>query len=211
MTNKTQIKTNYPIALTSRDHLIPRGTKNDNSRNLRFNNKIAVIKPYSISILDLGCAGGAMVKSFIDQGHFAIGLEGSDYSLNRQRAEWATIPEYLFTTDISKPFQVFVNDKPHKFDLITAWEFLEHIEEKDLSIVFQNINKHLLNDGLFIVSISWNEEFHHRTLHPLIWWKQFIEQFGFYSDDELLATFLPRDFVRRGVTSEFSHLIIKKS
>jgi len=38
--------------------------------------------------MDIRCSGGGLVLDGILKGHFAIGLEGSDYSKKRQRAEW---------------------------------------------------------------------------------------------------------------------------
>ena len=37
------------------------------------------------------------MRSFIEQGCLAVGVEGSDLSMRALRAEWATIPEFLFT------------------------------------------------------------------------------------------------------------------
>ena len=46
------------------------------------------------------------MKSILDAGGFAVGVEGSDYSQRHKRAEWATIPDHLFTTDATVPFQL---------------------------------------------------------------------------------------------------------
>lgn len=204
-----KIITDHPIAITSRDHLRPFGTKNDNSINLKFNQKLHSIKPSPISILDLGCAGGGMVKSFIDQGDLAVGIEGSDYSLKLQRAEWASIPEYLFTADITKSFQVMIDEQNKLFDVITAWEFLEHIEEKDLQLVFENIDNHLLVDGLVIVSVNTHDSFHHRTVKHREWWVNYIEKTNLELNTEVLQHFKSSDFVRS--SEKTFHLILQKS
>ena len=102
---KFHLETEYPVALDSLDHVYPLGTALDNTINLEFNERIYALFPgKTISILDLGCAGGGMVKSFVDAGHIAVGLEGSDYNLKHKRAEWATVPDNLFTCDCSRPF-----------------------------------------------------------------------------------------------------------
>src|SRR5437763_1568188 len=93
-----------PIASDSPDHLVPRGTKNDNSRNRLFNRKAELLlTKKQLRVLDFGCTGGGFVKDCIDDGHIAVGLEGSDYSKRAHRAEWATIPQSLFTCDITAP------------------------------------------------------------------------------------------------------------
>ena len=88
-----EVLTQKPVALDSPDHLMPWGTRQDNSTNLQFNLKLARWLPLeTLSVLDLGCSGGGFVKSVLDMGCLAVGLEGSDYSQVRARTEWATIP-----------------------------------------------------------------------------------------------------------------------
>src|SRR5260370_25019806 len=84
------------VAFDSPDHLMPIGTALDNSRNWLFNakmNRLVAARP--LNILDIGCSGGGFVKSCLDQGHFAVGIEGSDYNKRGQRPEWTTIPAHL--------------------------------------------------------------------------------------------------------------------
>jgi len=144
-----------------------------------------------ISILDLGCAGGGMIKSFADDGHIAIGLDGSDYSFKRKRAAWATNPDNLFTCDCSQPFILHTGDKkPHQFDVITAWEFLEHIYEHRLPTLMMNINNHLKPDGLFIGSTTFSDPSangvrHHVTRHHLDWWTEVFERVDLHRDHNM--------------------------
>ena len=156
-----------------------------------------------------GSAGGGMVKSFIDQGDVAIGVEGSDYSLVRQREEWSKIPEYLFTADITKPFQIFNDNSPFLFDVITAWEFLEHIDQSDLQEVFNNIDNHLKNNGVVIASINMEDSYHHETVENEQWWIRFIEeQTAFMHNPNLLQVLAPRNFVRN-LPNSF-HVVLKR-
>ena len=60
-----KLQTKFPIASFSKDHLDPKGSIYDNSRNMRFNEKIYSYFQDSqkknrkdIKVLDLGCAGG---------------------------------------------------------------------------------------------------------------------------------------------------------
>jgi len=111
------LETNYPdgislhceakrlVAYESLDHIYPWGTKQDNSKNLSFNNALYELIPIKeLSVLDIGCSGGGFVKTLLDAGVLAVGIEGSDYSKIRGRAEWATIPGHLFTADVTAPF-----------------------------------------------------------------------------------------------------------
>ncbi len=195
------LKAERPVAVDSPDHLSPHGTKRDNSRNPIFNKKLEHLlgrKP--LWVLDLGCAGGGFVKDCLDQGHTAVGLEGSDYSKKQQRAEWATIPEHLFTCDVSRPFELSClvesnhETTPVQFDVITAWEFIEHIKEENLPQVCQNALRHLRPGGLWIMSVSPNHEVIdgrvlHQTVQSAGWWLNFFKQQGFQNHPELVQYF----------------------
>jgi SAM-dependent methyltransferase len=195
------------VAVDSPDHIVPWGTKQDNSRNLLFNKKLAALLGNKrLDILDFGCSGGGFVKSCIDQGHCGIGLEGSDYSQQVHRAEWATIPDSLFTCDITAEFQLAQLDaaagaeSDARFDVITAWEFIEHIHQRDLPAVCGNARRHLKPGGVWIMSVSPNEEVIngvtlHQTVEDHPWWLQFFESQGFANHSQLVD-FFGDDWVR---------------
>ncbi len=123
-----ELKTDHPVAVDSMDHIHACGQSN--SRCTVFIEKIqAWFKPSNASVLDLGCAGGGMVHDLLDMGFQAVGLEGSDYSLKHRRHEWPLISGNLFTCDVTKPFSLLWNGDLYLFDVITAWEFWEHIKE----------------------------------------------------------------------------------
>ncbi len=65
-----QVLTDYPVALDSPDHLYPHGTVRDNSYSRAFNDKLGGLVEWPISVLDLGCSGGAMVHSMLQEGMF---------------------------------------------------------------------------------------------------------------------------------------------
>src|SRR4051812_27451294 len=94
--SRVSLTATRPVAIHSPDYIEPWGTRRDNSRNRRFNHKLykLFLNRRSLRILDLGCSGGGFVRDCIDDGHFAVGLEGSDYSKRVGRAEWRTIPEF---------------------------------------------------------------------------------------------------------------------
>lgn len=188
---KYKLVTDYPIAYDSPDHQIPHGTKWDNSTNPAFNAKLyqflrdRAAHPYWV--LDLGCSGGGFVKTLVDDGHEAIGLEGSDYSLKLKRAEWGTIPDHLFTCDVTKPFMLccsFQNDlaSQAEFDAITAWELMEHIPEDRLGGLAENVLGHLAPHGIFICSVSPNHDGPwHVCVKPKGWWEGRFAELGFKS------------------------------
>lgn len=185
------VHTEHPVAVHSPDHLYPWGTRYDNSTNLRFNEKIEALYPRTsvdcLSVLDVGCSGGGFVRSVLNRGGLAVGLEGSDYSLRHRRAEWRTIPEYLFTCDITKPFRVELEQassaNPLSFHVVTAWEVMEHIAEGDLPGLVANIRQHLRPNGLWIMSVAESDDILngvnlHQTVKPREWWIHFFAQQG---------------------------------
>lgn len=198
------LETENKVALESDDHLFPFGTKNDNTRYPRFVKKCETLFDFDkeLKFLDLGCSGGGMVLDACLRGHIAIGLEGSDYSLINQRAEWRVIPHNLFTCDISKNFRLYDtrNNESVEFDIITAWEVLEHLTEKELEVLLKTIRTHLSADGYFICSISLVDSFApdssinlHHTVKPETWWKEFFEKNSFTIVDGLFDI---NDFAR---------------
>jgi cyclopropane fatty-acyl-phospholipid synthase-like methyltransferase len=157
----------------------------NNSTNKRFNHKLYKLlgSQGSISILDLGCSGGGFIRDVINDGHLGVGLEGSDYSKKRRRAEWATIPDFLFTCDVTGEFRITYRGDPLKFHAVTSWELIEHIAEKDLPALSDNVRRHLAPGGVWIMSISPNSEIIdgtrlHQTVQPENWWTETFSALG---------------------------------
>lgn len=144
--------------------------------------------------------GGGFVKSVLDRKGFAIGIEGSDFSKKNKRAEWATIPNNLFTADITEPFKLLKDNKIVKFNVITAWEVIEHIKENKLKAVFDNIKLHLSPNGVIIMSVSTKSDIIdgenlHQTVQNKEWWLKKFTELGFESHKEPLRYFY-YDWVR---------------
>ncbi len=184
------VETDHPLALDTDDSRFPWGAKNDNSICLKFNSRLYQLFPGKprLAVLDLGCAGGGFVRSLLDDGHFAVGLEGSDHPKVHRLGEWGTIPHHLHTCDITRPFTLRdrATGAPLRFDVITAWEVMEHIHDRDLDTLLQNISNHLAEGGLFLCSISTVEDgnpelgaVYHQTVQPYDWWVSRLGGLGF--------------------------------
>lgn len=204
-----KVITNYPVAWDSPDHTSPHGTALDNHTNedfcdimihhFRDNHKIN-----RICMADLGCSGGASVKSFLEKGHEAIGLEGSDYSLIHQRAEWSVIPNHLFTCDLSRPFMIVKFNEIRnrwekaKFDLISAWEFFEHLNTTGLECLFHHIKEYLEPHGLLVASVpSHKDNLWHQTCEERPWWLEFAAKFGLINDEDIENCLFEREALVR--------------
>jgi predicted TPR repeat methyltransferase len=175
-----RVITDFPIAYESFDHIEPKGTMMDNTHHKHFVDIVSeMANGNKIKYADLGCSGGGLVKDFLDAGHQAIGIEGSYYSQRNKRAEWATIPDNLFTADITKPF--FITDESNGTglcDIVTAWDVLEHIPENDLGVLITNIRNNLKTNGLFVASVATFEDHpHHVTLKEKDWWISLFKRY----------------------------------
>ncbi len=183
-----ELHTDYPVACESMDHLHPWGTKNDNTRAPFFIRKCETLFPDKpvLRFADLGCAGGGIVLDALLRGHQAIGLEGSDYSLKHQRAEWRLLENNLFTCDIAKPYSVLYADgSPAYFDIVSAWEVFEHIPQEDVPQLAENIANMMAPGGYFIGTVSQVEDYEpesgellHVTIRPVEWWYARLETAG---------------------------------
>jgi SAM-dependent methyltransferase len=218
------VSTDYPVAINSPDHLHPCGTARDNSRNATFNAKLYCLFAHlkrPLRVLDLGCSGGGFVRDCIDDGCIAVGIEGSDYSQRMCRAEWGVLGgRFLLTSDITKDFRVTAvwdgREEPLDFDVITAWEVLEHIGKEDLPKVCENVSRHLLPSGLAIMSISSVEHMIdgvplHQTVENKEWWVEMFSSHGLFHCPEYDAYFNGQ-YVRgpkQGVPGSF-HVILSK-
>ena len=207
---KISIETQKPIAIDSPDHINPFGALHNNTSNKNFNNKLyKLLSNKPLYITDWGCAGGGFIKDCIEDGHIGIGLEGSNCRQLNNLPEWNTIPNNLFTCDITSPFKILCNEQLIQFDVITLWDVMEHIKEEDLPTLFDNIKKHIKDDGLIILSINVASEKHraemnpndfgpgkhHQNIQSLEWWDNMFASTGLKKDSKLTNYFTP-DWIR---------------
>lgn len=178
-----KIKTSKPLVMESQDYLAPIGNISDNHFNISYLNEIEeFFNKKKLSILDLGCAGGQFVVEANLRNHIAVGIDGVDHVLFNKNAaghhNWKKYYEkYFFLTDMGVNFEILENNLIYKFDLISAWEVVEHIFPQNMNIFLTNIVNHLKSNGLFIGSISGHKHQWHpsASIDRELWTKKFAE------------------------------------
>lgn len=128
------------------------------------------------SVLDVGCARGYLVKSFIDLGINAYGIDISAYAINNSLSE---VREKLRVCDIEEENLPF-ND--NTFDVIIMTEVIEHLKRYDVAI--QEIKRVLKSDGIVYLTTPTPREKHHDPTHINIhdkdFWSNFFHRSGLY-------------------------------
>lgn len=182
-----KVITKFPLAINSVDYLYPCGAKADNNTSINF---ILEIEDYfikKVSALDLGCSGGQYIIDLVKRGYKnSLGLEGSDYHLIHNQENWLNYyNRNLFTCDISKEF--LIKDEENnsaQFNVITAWEVLEHLTTEELEQLFINVKNHIKEDGIFLTSIGFKPNpilntslDHHVTQWEKSKWSEFLKRY----------------------------------
>lgn len=92
------------------------------------------------------------------------------------------------------------------------WEVIEHIHEKDLKQLIENVRKHLNPGGLFIISVTNKSDAPqgvelHQTIKPKQWWIEQIECEGLHYREEYLDYFNGQYIRGRKQTNEYFNLV----
>ncbi len=183
---KLFLKTDYPIAVGSYDHINPDSTTEGVSRPTFFVQNCISVLGQKIKCLDVGSGAAGLVFEYAMNQVLAVGVDGSDFCRLNRIGYWPLLPNNLFTCDITRPFSFLSRDDQTMidYDVVTMWEVLEHIAEDDLPTLFSNVNRHLGSNSYFIGSISLVEYAdslgnpYHLTLRPRTWWKAKFKENG---------------------------------
>lgn len=147
-------------------------------RRLKFLSKIAS----SGRLLDAGCAFGFFLK-LLDKDFEVYGVDISSYAIEQAR-NLVSNPSNLKVFDVRKglPFDV-------KFDVITAFDIMEHINEP--AQVFSTLNDCLKAKGYLYFEVPLKDTLINRDIghlyRPLEAWLDFLKQAGF--EPKLIQTY----------------------
>lgn len=165
----------------------------------------------NVRILDVGCGGGFLSNALAKEKLNVSAVDLSSESIQVAKAHDTTFSVHYQTADASNlPFE------DHSFDVITAMDFLEHVEDPKNIIkecarvlkpgglfIFHTFNRNLISWLVIIKFVEWFVKNTPKHMHVL---KLFI------TPDELkeyckLANLIPKDFI--GIRPKFSTIPIK--
>jgi len=101
------------------------------------------LHPKETSILDVGCGAGFLANPLAGEGYQVTGIDMSEDSLSvARRFDSTKSVNYMHADAYSLPFP------DHSFDVVTAMDFLEHVE--DPASVIKELSRVLKPGGIFI-------------------------------------------------------------
>lgn len=112
-------------------------------KNIWILEKLAKYKKTNAQILDVGCGGGFLSNALAREGYKITGVDLSAESIEvAKRYDTTMTVQYIVADAYRLPF------KDQSFDVITAMDFLEHIEEPARAI--HEFSRVLRSGGVFI-------------------------------------------------------------
>lgn len=167
----------------------PRYFKQKHRLNWRTNIIISAIDtifdlPRRSKIIDIGCGTGDLVAEWRKWGHEAYGIEGS------HGAKPFLETHHIYFADLTNPIQSKLKEigaGPHmfgEFALATCLEVAEHIPEKYVDILFDNIC-YFSNNVILSAATPGQGGIGHVNCQPYRYWKDKMKDHGYNYEDEL--------------------------
>lgn len=131
-------------------------------------NRRALLSVWSLlgrpdTYMDFGCGSGAMVKMARACGLDAIGVDVV-----------AQPPDIIH--DLRRPLEL-----PRRVQLATCIEVAEHLNEDAAPILCQNISRHLIDNGgwlVFTAALPGQQGDNHVNLKSAYWWREKLTEVG---------------------------------
>ena len=131
------------------------------------------------TVLDVGCAMGFLVEGFRDRGLEAVGIDISEYAIEKVRVDLKT---YCRIASILDPIT-------EKYDLIICIEVLEHLSSEVSRQAIQNLC--LASDDIIFSSTPCDYgEVTHSNVQPPEYWAELFALSGFVRDVDFDASFI---------------------
>jgi SAM-dependent methyltransferase len=134
-------------------------------------------KGSTLKMLDVGCGEGYYVRDAMNEGINAYGIDISTHAIENALAEVKDRITFGSITEI--PFA------DEEFDIMTAFDVIEHIDPKYTSNMVEEIRRVLKPDGIIIITTpnsnfgSWVFDLTHINVRPPRFWKLIFEEHNF--------------------------------
>ncbi len=179
-----KLESSHRIAIDSPDTQSPHGAIYNWKTNKAFVLEMVRVFGNYGTALDLGCSTGRLVKDFDNVGWSAVGLEGSGAPERLLIGPWKDCSNtMLFSCDIGKPFSISDDAAKHvAFDVVTAFDVVEHLDFERLKVLAQNIRNHTKQNSRLIITTDNSSEMPNGIeLHVTRWsknkWVSFFKEF----------------------------------
>ncbi len=124
-----------------------------------------------------------ILKKCVKDGDRLLDIGASDHTLSRQLKEAGLNVKYM-SLDVDRNFEhdyYGLDEIEGSFDVITAFEVIEHISPAEIMEIFKKAQKHLKKGGYFIISTP-------NVCHPVLFWRdcthitpvRYDEVYGFF-------------------------------
>ena len=133
------------------------------------------------TLLDLGCAKGYFVELALEQGYSAYGLDISEYAC---KAAARTVGKERITPGTLE----HSNYAPGTFDVITMFDYIEHVPDLDSTI--KAVSRLLKNDGILYIVTPSTSSLSCKIMRGH-WW-HYKEEHLYYFDRRSLGRLLER-------------------
>jgi len=155
------------------------------------------------SIIDVGCATGDIVQAFIEDGVFAMGMEGTEAHL-----KFSIIPHSsTYIHDLRTPL-----DFKFEFDLCLCLEVAEHIEPEYADIFVSNLCT-LSNQILLSAAPPGQGGHYHVNCQLPKYWDEKFDKLGYYrvqSTAEMIKIGLQDWRHKPGIKAYYQNLLFFK-
>jgi len=181
--------------ITNKKRFYDKYNKDYYQERIKYYSKIHMIKyikylrkKRKIKWLDVGCGLGFLIKEAVDEGIDCYGIDISEYAVAnaivKDRVRLGSITEIPF--------------KNGSFDVVSAFDVIEHVHPKDTEKAISEIYRVLKNDGLLILTTphpcgltdNWVYDLTHINVRPPRFWKRLLENYGFKVKLAYIPTFL---------------------
>lgn len=125
-----------------------------------------------VSYIDIGCAVGDLVKSAVDRGWDAYGIEGSECAMPFLECA----PGRVYFADIRIPIHRIM--MPEEYTVLSCFEVAEHIKECYVTTFVNNLTK-LSKNIVMSAAPPGQRGHHHYNCQPPEYWMKLFSGLGY--------------------------------